>query len=111
MFDDKIFIGQKIKNFRKKRGLTQAELAEKIDLSEKHISKIEAGVHLPSIKVFFNIISVLNIGLDEFGLELKTENNQDRQELMKCIYESTDEEIKFLLSVVKCIKENLKNQM
>ena len=48
IFDDKYFIGRKIKSFRKKRGLTQAELAEKIDLSEKHISKIEAGVHLPS---------------------------------------------------------------
>ena len=40
IFDDKYFIGRKIKSFRKKRGLTQAELAEKIDLSEKHISKI-----------------------------------------------------------------------
>lgn len=39
IFDDKYFIGRKIKSFRKKRGLTQAELAEKIDLSEKHISK------------------------------------------------------------------------
>ena len=45
IFDDKYFIGRKIKSFRKKRGLTQAELAEKIDLSEKHISKIEASIH------------------------------------------------------------------
>lgn len=29
IFDDKYFIGRKIKSFRKKRGLTQAELAEK----------------------------------------------------------------------------------
>ncbi len=48
IFDDKYFIGRKIKSFRKKRGLTQAELAEKIDLSEKHISKIEASIHVPS---------------------------------------------------------------
>ena len=27
IFDDKYFIGRKIKSFRKKRGLTQAELA------------------------------------------------------------------------------------
>lgn len=35
IFDDKYFIGRKIKSFRKKRGLTQAELAEKIDLRAK----------------------------------------------------------------------------
>lgn len=53
IFDDKYFIGRKIKSFRKKRGLTQAELAEKIDLSEKHISKIEASIHVPSLSAFF----------------------------------------------------------
>lgn len=101
IFDDKYFIGRKIKSFRKKRGLTQAELAEKIDLSEKHISKIEASIHVPSIA------EALEIGMEEFGFELKTDGNPDREELIKCIFDSTDEEIKLLLSVVKCLKENL----
>ena len=89
IFDDKYFIGRKIKSFRKKRGLTQAELAEKIDLSEKHISKIEASIHVPSLSAFFKIAEALEIGMEEFGFEL------------------TDEEIKLILSVVKCLKENL----
>ena len=100
IFDDKYFIGRKIKSFRKKRGLTQAELAEKIDLSEKHISKIEASIHVPSLSAFFKIA-------EEFGFELKTDGNPDREELIKCIFDSTDEEIKLILSVVKCLKENL----
>ena len=103
IFDDKYFIGRKIKSFRKKRGLTQAELAEKIDLSEKHISKIEASIHVPSLSAFFKIAEALEIGMEEFGFELKT----DREELIKCIFDSTDEEIKLILSVVKCLKENL----
>lgn len=41
IFDDKYFIGRKIKSFRKKRGLTQAELAEKIDLSENILAKLK----------------------------------------------------------------------
>ena len=92
IFDDKYFIGRKIKSFRKKRGLTQAELAEKIDLSEKHISKIEASIHVPSLSAFFKIAEALEIGMEE---------------LIKCIFDSTDEEIKLILSVVKCLKENL----
>ena len=112
IFDDKYFIGRKIKSFRKKRGLTQAELAEKIDLSEKHISKIEASIHVPSekypnLKMILKIAEALEIGMEEFGFELKTDGNPDREELIKCIFDSTDEEIKLLLSVVKCLKENL----
>lgn len=107
IFDDKYFIGRKIKSFRKKRGLTKAELAEKIDLSEKHISKIEASIHVPSLSAFFKIAEALEIGMEEFGFELKTDGNPDREELIKCIFDSTDEEIKLLLSVVKCLKENL----
>ena len=62
IFDDKYFIGRKLKSFRKKRGLTQAELAEMVDMSEKHISKIEAGIHIPSISAFFKIVNELDIG-------------------------------------------------
>ncbi len=107
IFDDKYFIGRKLKSFRKKRGLTQAELAEMVDMSEKHISKIEAGIHIPSISAFFKIVNELDIGMEEFGLAIKTDGNPDREELIKCIFDSTDEEIKLLLSVVKCLKENL----
>ncbi|MDO7787019.1 helix-turn-helix transcriptional regulator [Desulforamulus aquiferis] len=35
-------IGRKVAYYRKLRGLTQEELAEKIDVSVSHISKIEA---------------------------------------------------------------------
>ncbi len=45
--------------------------------------------------------------MEEFGFELKTDGNPDREELIKCIFDSTDEEIKLILSVVKCLKENL----
>ena len=61
VFDDKEFIGRKIKEFRRKRHMTQGKLAELVDLSEKHISKIEAGIHLPSISAFFNICLLLPI--------------------------------------------------
>ena len=40
---DKKFIGNVIKTFRKKSKIKQSELAEKIGISEKHLSKIETG--------------------------------------------------------------------
>ena len=66
-FDDKNFIAQKIKTYRKKMGLTQEQLAEQIDLSVQHVSRIENGCYIPSLTTFFKIISILQIDLKEFG--------------------------------------------
>lgn len=107
---DKNFIGRKIKYFRKKRNITQSKLAELVDLSEKHISKIESGTHQPSISAFFNIIQALNIGLEEFGLSLKTTPNPVRDEIYKHINDSTDYELNIILPLIKCLKENLKTK-
>lgn len=107
---DKNFIGRKIKYFRKKRNLTQSQLAELVDLSEKHISKIEAGIHQPSIVTFFKIIDVLAIGFDEFGLSVKTTPNVLRDEIYKCISDATDYELSVIFPIVKCLKDNLKNK-
>ena len=56
---DKKFIADKIKEFRKKAGLTQTELAQKIGIGEKQISKIENYTNLPSLTTFFKIIDYL----------------------------------------------------
>lgn len=105
---DKEFLGRKIKSFRKKRNMTQAELAEKVDISEKHISKIEAGIHQPSLMSFLKITQILNIGMEEFGLTLKAESNPIKEEIYRCINDSTAQELKIILPLIKCLKDNLK---
>lgn len=71
MYNDKKFIGEKIKQFRKKSNLSQAELAEKVGLSDKHIGRIEAGKYLPSFCNFLNILEIYNIDISEFGKNMK----------------------------------------
>ena len=39
----KNLFGRKIKEYRKKRNLTQAQLAELVNVDDKHISCIESG--------------------------------------------------------------------
>lgn len=43
-------LGQKIKELRKSKGLTQEQLAEYAHIDNKHLSKIENGLHLPTYK-------------------------------------------------------------
>ncbi|SUM57129.1 Cro/CI family transcriptional regulator [Staphylococcus microti] len=52
-------IGQKIKDLRHLKNLTQEELGERTDLSKGYISQIESNKTSPSMETFLNILEVL----------------------------------------------------
>lgn len=56
-------LGENIKNYRKMRNLTQEELAEKIDISQKHLSSIEIGKKFISADLLEKISATLNVSL------------------------------------------------
>ncbi len=67
---DKKVIGQKISTLRKEKGLTQKELAEKLCVTDKSVSKWETGVHFPDIAVMEVLANELGITVsDLLGLE------------------------------------------
>lgn len=59
-----VIIGKKLLYLRKKSKLTQAELAEKLNYSDKAISKWEKGESLPSVEVFYKISKLYGVSLD-----------------------------------------------
>lgn len=58
-------IGQRIRKYRKARGLSQEQLAEKIDISTTHMSHIETANTKLSLSVFVDIVEALNIRADD----------------------------------------------
>ena len=58
-------IGKNIMNLRKKNGLTQEELAEKIGVARQTISKWELGETSPDLKQSKELSKVFNVSLDE----------------------------------------------
>ena len=59
-------IGKKIKNLRKKKGLTLEELGERTDLTKGYISQVERDLSSPSMEAFFNLLEVLGCTPKEF---------------------------------------------
>ena len=59
-------IGQYIASKRKEQGLTQVELAEKLGMSNKSVSKWERGVCLPDVSIYTELCDILGISLNEF---------------------------------------------
>ena len=58
---DQIKIGRFIKECRKEKNLTQQELADKLMVSFKTISKWECGKGLPEVSLFIPLCEELNI--------------------------------------------------
>ena len=62
--------GKRLKLMRKVRGLTQEQLAEKLDLSVEMVSFMERGIHAPSFETLDRLSEVLLFSVRElFGFE------------------------------------------
>ena len=57
-------LGQRIRYYRKKQGLSQEQLAEKVNISTTHMSHIENGSTKLSLQVFVDLAEALCIGTD-----------------------------------------------
>lgn len=57
-------IGQNLTELRKQKGYTQISLAEKLNYSDKAISKWEKGTSLPSIDVLLDLANLYGVTLD-----------------------------------------------
>lgn len=67
---DKRKVGNRIKQARIACGLTQAQLAEELNLTPKYISNIETGYRLPQLETFIAIANALNCGTDNLLIDV-----------------------------------------
>lgn len=58
-------IGQNITLYRKRAGLTQAELAEKINYSDKSVSKWESGGGAPDIYILIQLAEIFGVSVND----------------------------------------------
>lgn len=63
---DTLKIGKYIAGKRKALGMTQAQVAEKLGMSDKSVSKWERGICLPDVSVYMALCEILGISLNEF---------------------------------------------
>ena len=59
------FVGQRIKEIRESKGMTQQELSDKVELARTSIANLERGSQNIPFNKLFQIAEVLNIGVQE----------------------------------------------
>ncbi len=79
---DQIKIGRFIAECRKLQGYTQAQLAEKLNLTDRAVSKWETGRSLPDSSIMLDLCDILGISVNELlsGEKINVENNNQKNE-------------------------------
>ena len=62
-FDIYLGIGLNILHYRKEQGMTQEQLAEKVDISRNHMQRIETATAVSSLDTLIAIANALKIPL------------------------------------------------
>ena len=99
-FDQKLF-GKRIRIARENLDMTQAELSEKVGISQNFLGDIERGLKLPSLNKLIYISNFLNLSLDSMFAD----------SLDNFLYEPnetyyTDKQLNIIKNVIKNIKDN-----
>ena len=95
--------GQAMKQARTAKGMTQAQLAEKVGLVSKTVTNIESQKQPPSFVSFVRIVTLLNISVD--GFLFKSEQEDSRRKHIDILLASLGEKD---LMVVEATAEALK---
>lgn len=61
--DIRVRLGNRVRDLRKKRGLTQVELAEMLGVDRSYLSEIETGKKDPSLRVLKTIADGFKLSL------------------------------------------------
>lgn len=79
---DLVKIGKYIAGKRKALGMTQKQLEEKLNMSDKSVSKWERGICLPDVSVYMELCEILGISINEFlaGEDIDAENVEKKSE-------------------------------
>ena len=79
---DQMKIGEFIANCRKKQNLTQIQLAEKLCITDRAVSKWERGKSLPDASIMLDLCEILDITVNDLlsGEKLNMENYEKQLE-------------------------------
>lgn len=75
-------IGMRIRQFRKDKRLTQAELAQRVGISTSFMGHIERGTRIPSIETLVRLSESLGVSLDDMVIGPR-ENAAGRQSMTR----------------------------
>ena len=92
--------GLAIKEARKKQGLTREQVGAMIEIDPRYLTNIENKGQHPSLQVLYDLVSLLNVSVDEFFLPSDSlAKSSRRRQLESKIDNFTDADLVIMESV------------
>ena len=100
-------IGQRIRNYRKQRGLSQEQLAEAVNISVTHMSHIETGNTKLSLPVLVALAGVLQVACDDLLSGNDDATAEAVNSVMRVVRECSLPQLNVIAAVARAVKENV----
>ena len=105
-------VGERIREIRMNRGITQEKLAELSDLSPQHMNRIEKASRNTSVEAIYRIAAALEVAPDEllYGTENIRKIDYD-EELKKLLDDCNDFEMHVLSEMLVNTKRSIRSNL
>ncbi|WP_294856962.1 helix-turn-helix domain-containing protein [uncultured Oscillibacter sp.] len=104
-FDFKAF-GLAIKAARKAKGYSRNALADELNIAPRYIASIENSGQHPSLQIFYELVTLLDISVDTFFFPNKeTGKSTQRRQLDSLLDEVSNKGLRIVTATAKEVKE------
>lgn len=102
--DLKQMIGARIKEIRTKKGITQEQLSERMEINPKYLSSIERGKENPTLNTLIRLSESLGVDLSEIFRFIQIEDPAERKSLIISLLDESDsEQLKLIFKILSAI--------
>lgn len=96
-------LGATVKSARKNADMTIEELAERIDVTERYLYRIENEGKKPSFEVLYKLVRELSIQLDLIFYPEKPSKDSEIENLLRMLYNCDEQSLEVVKATVKAL--------
>lgn len=109
---DYLEIDRRIRKYRREWGLSQEELAERVDISTTHMSHIETGGTKLSLPVLVGIASTLEVRTDDLLCDRASTGRQRAvEEITAALEDCTEDQARAIVEIVQAARRAMKRYL
>lgn len=101
-------LGKTIRTLRETRGISRAELAEMVNISESHLKKIEAGTRNPEMNTYQKIMDILESDIITKNGEKRSVKGNCVMKAQEILMDCTETQALYLVKVLEFSAQNIK---
>ncbi|MDD2230203.1 MAG: helix-turn-helix transcriptional regulator [Candidatus Cloacimonetes bacterium] len=102
----KMLLGARIKEVRRRVGLSQDQLAEKVGIESKYLSRIEVGKRQPSLETLGLIADSLHVEMKElFDYSHHDNESTSPKGIEKALEGASKEELRLVYKLIKAVRQ------